>query len=122
MSAASLTPVRKPARSSRERFERFHKENPHVFDLFKRFAFQALASNRGRFSGRTIIHRIRWYTRVETDDPTGFKINDHWSPYYVRMFVAEFSEHEGFFEMRRAIADTMLPKNVFRLDGGSLDE
>jgi hypothetical protein len=99
------TPVRRPARSSHERFAQFHQENPHVYQLFKRFAFEAIGARRGRFSARTILHRIRWYTSVETNDPDGFKVNDHWSPYYGRMFVRDHPEHEGFFETRRAIAD-----------------
>jgi hypothetical protein len=103
-------PVRRPAKSSRERFERFHAENPHVYQLFKRFAFEAVRAHRGRFSARTILHRIRWYTRVETDDPEGFKINDHWSPYYSRLFVTDHPEHEDFFETRRAIADEKSPE------------
>jgi hypothetical protein len=85
-------------------FERFHAENPHVYRLFEQFAIQA-AGRRPRFSARTILHRIRWYTSVETDDPTGLKINDHWSPFYARLFEAAHPHHAGFFEKRTAAAD-----------------
>ena len=87
-------------------FERFHRLNPHVYGLFVRFANQA-KSRRPRFSARTILHRIRWETMVETDDPAGFKINDHWSPFYVRMIEKDHPEFAGFFEKRGAAADTM---------------
>ena len=96
---------RKPAKSSRERFEQFHATNPDIYQLFKKFTFQAIEAGRERFSGRTIAERIRWYTQVETGDPTGFKLNDHWAPYYVRLFIDEFPEHADFFETRTAIAD-----------------
>lgn len=45
---------------------------------------------------------MRWFTQVETDDPDGFKINDHWSPYYARMFVEDFPQYEHFVERRTA--------------------
>lgn len=87
------------------RFGQFHGENPHVYELFKRFTFEAIRSGRERFSARTILHRIRWYTGVETNDPSGFKVNDHWSPYYARLFVREYPQHARLFEMRSATAD-----------------
>ena len=90
-----------PTPSSVEKFERFHVKNPHVYQLFKRYALEASIRER-RFSARTIIHRMRWFTQVETDDPDGFKINDHWSPYYARMFVEDFPQYEHFVERRTA--------------------
>lgn len=82
----------------------FHARNPHIYQLFCRFALQA-AARRSRFSARTVLHRIRWYTSVETDDPQGFKVNDHWSPFYARLFEQDHPEHAGFFEKRRALAE-----------------
>ena len=110
---ATERPERRPARSSQERFDRFHAENPHVYQLFKRFTFEAIKSGRERFSARTVIHRIRWYTTVETEDPQGFKINNNWSPFYARMFVRDHPGHDSFFEVRTAIAD--------RQSGGTSD-
>ena len=100
-----MTLIKNPIRSSREGFNNFHHENPHVYKLFTRFAFDAIRAGRPRFSARTVIHRIRWYTSIETNDPEGFKINNNWSPYYARMFVGEFPHHSKFFASRKAIAD-----------------
>lgn len=88
-------------------FQEFHESNPQVFRLFVKFAKQAIGTGRTRFSGRTIMERVRWYTSVETNDPAGFKVNDHWAPFYVRLFEIEFPRHKGFFEKRRAYADRM---------------
>jgi hypothetical protein len=85
-------------------FREFHEANPQIFALFKRFAQDAKA-RRPRFSARTILHRIRWYTAVETDDPAGFKINNNWSPFYARLLILEDSSFDGFFELRRSKAD-----------------
>lgn len=89
-----------------ERFMAFHHENLKVYDLFERFALEAIRRGRSRFSARTIIHRIRWYTEIETRGDA-YKINDHWSPFYARMFLKKHPGHDGFFEFRKANADKM---------------
>lgn len=85
-------------------FRVFHAENPHVFRLFERFALEA-AARRKRFSSDAVLHRLRWFTQIETDDPAGFKINDHWSAFYARLFLEQHPELAGFFELRRSVAD-----------------
>jgi len=95
----SLFCGRKSERTVRERFLEFHAENPHVYKALLRFALEAYAAGRGRFSMRAIFHRARWYTRIETTDPD-WKINDRWSPHYARMMMEAVPELEGFFELR----------------------
>ncbi len=89
--------------SSRIAFEEHHKEHPEVYALFKRFTFEVIRANRNRFGARMIAERIRWHSLVESEG--AFKYNDHFTPFYVRLFEAEFPEHAGLFEKRRAIAD-----------------
>lgn len=86
--------------SNRERFEKFHRENPEVYELFKRFTFEAIKAGRGRLSAAMIVERIRWETSVVTRGDQ-FKVNDIFTPYYSRMFMAEFPEHSDFFPTRR---------------------
>ena len=89
---------------NREKFEQFHHENPHIYEKFVFYTMQAINAGRTRYSARTIIERIRWHTTIESNDPD-FKINDHWPPFYVRMFEQDYPEHTGFFEKRKAQAD-----------------
>lgn len=88
---------------SRERFERwaaFHRANPGVYELFRRFAVQALEKGgRRRFGARMIGERIRWYTAIETTD-VDFKVNDHYWPYYARLLMLTEERFAGFFERR----------------------
>lgn len=82
-----------------QRWLKFHRENPQVWELFRGFAVEARAA-RERFSARMIVHRIRWYTAVETTDED-YKINDHVSPYYARLLAWTEPEMFGsFFELR----------------------
>ena len=86
-------------------FERFHAENPQVYRLFERFTFDAIYAGRTRFSSDAVLHRIRWYTNIETKDEAGFKINDHWTAFYARLFMRNYPQHKGFFSLRTAAAD-----------------
>lgn len=85
-------------------FEQFHRANPHVYEAFKRFAKEA-RQRRDHFAARDIIHRIRWWTEIESNDADGFKINNNWSPFYARLLIKDDPTFAGFFELRRAAAD-----------------
>jgi len=102
-------------------FLSFHKENPHVYRMFRKFALQA-TGKRKRFSARTIVEVMRWNTSIVTDDPEGFKINDHWIPYYSRMFERELPQWKGFFERRGSVVDDDLSvqelDELIRVAGG----
>jgi len=94
-----------------EKFWKFHRENPKVYELFKRFAFEAINAGRTRFSADAIWHRIRWFTTVETNDEN-FKLNDKYRSYYGRLFVLDFPQHATLFEMRKSKSNSLLNKEV----------
>ena len=81
------------------RFETFHAANPEVYRLFNRFAHEAIVSGHARMSADLILHRIRWYTMVETVGDT-FKVNDHWTSRYARMWMERNPDYPNFFELR----------------------
>lgn len=82
-----------------EKFETYHKENPRVYELFVRFAKEALNSGYKTFSANAIFERIRWYVSVETVGDS-FKLNNNYRPYYARKLMLDQSEFEGFFNTR----------------------
>ena len=41
-------------------WKHFHVKNPEVYELFKRFAFEAINKGHLRLSSEMIINRIRW--------------------------------------------------------------
>lgn len=47
-------------------FWAWHRKNPHVYELFKKFTFQVMEAGHGHYSARAIVHRIRWHTDIET--------------------------------------------------------
>lgn len=86
-------------------FEKFDSDNPEVWSLFQRFAFEAFVAGHRRFSADAILHRIRWQTSVEMVAAGGaarlrFKINDHFSAFYARKFARCHPAQSDFFELR----------------------
>jgi len=95
--------LRAEARKKMSRIERrfwaFHEENPRVYELFQYFTFTLIQRGWKHHSSDAVLHRIRWQTAIETTDPQ-FKINDHYSAYYARLFMRDHPEHVGFFRTR----------------------
>lgn len=94
-------------RDTRSRFERwqeFYALNPHIYELFERFAVEAFGKGK-RVGARNIWEKIRWELAVETESED-WKLNDHACPYYARLVMLRNPTMLGFFERRDAHFDT----------------
>lgn len=88
-------------REKRERdFAKFDLANPHVYRLFVKYAQDARAAGKGRYSARTIGERLRWQLEVEMKSTDGFRINNNHFPFYARKLVSENPEFDGLFQFR----------------------
>jgi hypothetical protein len=85
----------------RDAFAKFHREHPEIYALFDKFAQQAIAKGHRRFSADALLHRIRWEASVEKAG-SPYKINDHFSAYYARLWIENNPGRENFFERRVA--------------------
>lgn len=83
-----------------EDFTKFHVEHPEVYELFKRFAWDARKAGHKRYGANAIIQRIRWHTSVDTAGED-FKINNNHYPCYARLLMMNDPSFVGFFETRR---------------------
>lgn len=82
----------------------FHKQNPHVYEMFKRFTFDVIRRGRKQYSAQCIFERMRWHTEIETEGDE-YKINNNHIPYYSRYFMHEHPEHKDFFKTRSTKSD-----------------
>ena len=87
-------------KSIQEKFEEFDRANPKVWGLFVQFAFRAINRGFNHYGAKTIFEAIRYYTDVHTTDPE-FKLNNNYTAYYARKFMAEYPDYDGFFETRK---------------------
>ena len=82
-----------------EAFERFDRENPEVYRLLLRFAYEIRSIGRDRFGIDLLWSRVRWeYLTRDTTEP--YKLNNNHRAFYARKIMAEHPEFAGFFETR----------------------
>lgn len=92
------------SRSLRERFDKYHKSNPDVYELFRKYTLQAIQSGYKHFGSQMIIEHIRWRTAIVKGDHY-FKINNDYAAFYSRMFVLEYPSYAEYFRTRTSQAD-----------------
>jgi hypothetical protein len=88
----------------------YHKENPEIYDMYKRFCWQAIKSKRPYYSSEMIINRVRWETMVKAEK--GYKIANAMKPFYSRLFVLENPTYQNFFKFRSSICDGLKIKMI----------
>jgi hypothetical protein len=82
-----------------EDFKKFHKENPHIYEEFKKLAYRMKGTGRKKYSSKMIINVLRWESDLgSTGDE--FKINDKFQSIYGRLLAYQDSTFEDFFEFR----------------------
>lgn len=88
----------------------FHRDNPQVYEEFKKMALQAINAGKKKISAKMIVNVIRWSVYMETIDlnlfeqknkePRKFKINDAFISRWARVFVNEYPQYADRLEMR----------------------
>ena len=85
-------------------FWRFHYTNPHVYELFKKYAYEVMRSGHRHYGTNAIINRMRWHMDIETLDSNGndnFKINNNYASRYSRLLALNEPMFRGFFRNRK---------------------
>jgi hypothetical protein len=93
-----------------ERFLKYHGENPELYKMFEKFAFDAMRSGRKRFSIWMIANRIRWYSMIETTGKE-FKVSNDYLACYARFLIWKHPEFEGFFQIKEMKRNRTVPKD-----------
>lgn len=84
-------------------FEKYHRENPEIYDKFIYYARLTKAKGFKNYSANGIFELIRWHTGIKGNDC--FKINNIYRPDYARKAMADFpNEFKGFFRIRETKA------------------
>lgn len=79
-------------------FNKYDRENPHIWEMFKKYAFEAKDKGFSKYSSKGIFEIIRWQTSIKGND--GFKANNTYTPDYSRKMIKEFPEFLGFFNLK----------------------
>ena len=105
MNLDMFTPI--PVQVAREHSEHFTQEflnylpeNIHVYQAFEQEARKVLQKGYKHYSARTIIEVLRHHTALS--DSSKWKLNDHATPYFSRLFALLNPASAGLFEFRKA--------------------
>ncbi len=82
-------------------FEKFHQENPLIFELFTKYAQEVKDIGFSHYSAKAVFERVRWHVAIKTVSTTDkFKLNNNFTSRYARMLITMDSTFDGFFRNR----------------------
>ena len=76
----------------------FIGEHPDFWMRFCTFAHQMIRAGRDHYGAKAVVERVRWETAVKGGED--FKINNNFVSTFVREFMRQYPEHDGFFRTR----------------------
>lgn len=95
-----------------EEFDRFHRENPRVYQVLVRLAREWIhRTGRHKLGIATLYERTRWEIAITTSDPD-YKLNNNWRAYYARLIMLTEPDLDELFDLRRSEADDWLYRKV----------
>lgn len=80
-------------------FEKFHKENPRVYEELVSLTQQGYDRGRKRIGMRMLFEVVRWNRFLQTTDPQ-YKLNNSYTSRYARLIMAQNPKFQGIFETR----------------------
>lgn len=92
-------------KSLEERYNEWVIQNMKFYELFSKFALEAVAAGRTKISHWLIVNRIRWecaVTGVATcKEDRDFKISNDYIAFMARDFIKDHPEHDGLFTFKK---------------------
>ena len=83
-----------------QRFEEFHKANPHVYQELVALCREAVSNGKDKLGVRMVWEVARWNLIVKTQQNSDFKLNDHYHSRYARLIMDQEQDLRGIFELR----------------------
>jgi len=95
----TINQLREQLHQRKSEWWQWHKDNPHVWELFEKYTFEAISSGLTSYSHWFIVNRIRWDFEVVTKSGE-FKISNNYIAFYARLFHAYHPEYSEFFNIK----------------------
>ena len=88
------------------RYRKFHEANPHVIETLSVLALRLKDRGHKHYGMQALFEVLRYETAMRTNDPSSqFKLNNDYAAFYARDVMRRYPELEGFFSIRRSVAD-----------------
>ena len=98
-------------------FLAFHRDNPRVWELFRKYTLAVTGRGFRHYGAGGIWERIRWHVEVETRGEP-WKINNNYRAFYARKFMSQYPEYLGFFRRRESVADALYAPDALAVQAG----
>jgi hypothetical protein len=85
-------------------FEKFHGNNPHVYERLVGMTQGLLDRGRKRVGMKMLFEVLRWEHFMQTEGEP-FKLNNNYTAPYARLLEKNQPQWRGVFEKRRAASD-----------------
>lgn len=92
------------AESIQQKFERFHRTNPHVYEELRRMAFDLKAKGHAKIGIGMLFEVLRWNHYINTTDTSGFKLCNNYRSRYARMIMDREPTLRGIFSTKSLTA------------------
>ena len=86
-----------------QRFERFHSENPDVYDALVKLARKVKASGLNHYGIAGLYEVLRYDSAISTNGKP-FKLSDNYKSRYSRLIMSQEPDLEGFFSTKELTA------------------
>tara|TARA_Y100000593_G_scaffold74079_1_gene136179 strand:- start:701 stop:1123 length:423 start_codon:yes stop_codon:yes gene_type:complete len=83
-----------------EKFKSLHKNKPEIYKEFCRVTDALISRGHKQYSAYGVMHIVRfsvWKEGVTMQPEEDFKISNNMTPFYARLYIRDFPEHEDFF-------------------------
>jgi hypothetical protein len=90
-----------------ENFKVFHEENPHVYDLFRKYTFILFERGHPHAGAKAIFERMRWDLMLKTSPGKPVTLNNNYTSRYARLLEENEPELRGFFRKRKLHEDNV---------------
>jgi len=84
----------------RKRTEAWIAQNPHIYELFERYALEIAATGK-KFGAKLLAERVRWETYFNTPTGEGYKICNNYVAYVARKLVADHPHLKNLLRFRQ---------------------
>jgi hypothetical protein len=82
-----------------ERFNKYHEENPHIWEEIQQRTKEQIGRARARGSMRDLFGHLRWYSGLRTTGDR-WKLNNSYCSFYTRMWNNKYPGFADFYELR----------------------
>lgn len=85
--------------TAQQKFEKYHRDNPHVLERLIAMTDQAVAKGHRCIGIKLLFEVLRWETMISTKGDE-YKINNNYAPRYARLIEQVRPDLEGVFRKR----------------------